>query len=67
MATVMPSLFLGNDNVETFLTSLDTTPCKRVESTDVYVLKMDTEDSPETFERTYHKGRRQSPQTVMQL
>jgi hypothetical protein len=46
MAEVMPSLILGNDHVEKFLASLDRTPCIRVDSTDVYFLKMDAEDSP---------------------
>jgi len=52
MAKVMPSLILGNDHVEKFLTSLDTTQCSRVDSTEIYILKMDAEVSPETFERT---------------
>jgi len=67
MAKVMPSLILGNDHVEKFLTSLDKTPCSRLDSTDVYILKVDAEVSTEMFGRTYHKGWRQSPQAFMQL
>jgi hypothetical protein len=46
MDKVTPSVIPGNEHVEKFLTSLDTTPCSRVGSTDVYTLKMDAEDSP---------------------
>jgi hypothetical protein len=67
IAKVMPSLILGNNYAEKFLASLDTTPFNRIDSTDVFILKVDAEDSPETFERTYHKGRSQSPQAFMEL
>jgi hypothetical protein len=66
MAKVKPSLILGNDHVEKFLTSLDRTPCSRVDRTGVYFLKTDTEDTPGTYKRTYHKGRRHSPQAFKQ-